>query len=247
MKNDFKNSGKVEADVFVTHTHWDHIMGFPMFAPIYTPGTVLRINGPVSFENETLETIIKTQLSYRYWPVRIDEAATKIDFIQLKETTLDLGGGLSVTSKFLNHPGLCLGYRFDYQGKSIAAVFDHEPYYNIFHGDPSKKDYDENAAKEGKLVTDEENEKLVRFIRGADIVIHDTQYTNEEYPTHIGWGHACHDHAVDYAVKADVKKLVFFHYDPVHTDKQLKQIEKKYAKKSPVKVMMSKEGMTLEA
>jgi phosphoribosyl 1,2-cyclic phosphodiesterase len=236
MKNDLKKYGKIEADILLTHTHWDHIMGFPSFTPIYIPGTVLRITGPVTYDNETLESIIKTQLSYRFWPVRTDELGAKLEFKQIKEETLDLGGGLKVTSKFLNHPVLCLGYRFDYQGKSIAMVFDHEPFYNLFTNN-----------EEGKVTAEEENEKISRFVNSADIIIHDAQYSEEEYSKHVGWGHASCAHGVTCAINANAKKLVFFHHDPSHTDKQLKHLEKFYKKKSPLKVMMAKEGMLLEA
>ena len=113
MGNDFRN-GPMDMDVFITHTHWDHIMGFPMFTPIFIPGTKLRIRGPVSYNDDTLATIIGDQLSYRYWPVRQSELAAQIQYMELKETTIDLGEGLKVTTKYLNHPILCLGYRFEY-------------------------------------------------------------------------------------------------------------------------------------
>jgi len=241
MENDFKKYGKVEADIFVTHTHWDHIMGFPVFSPVYVSGNVLRIMGPLSFEVESLENIIENQLSYRYWPVRVGELSADIKFSQINETTLDLGGGLSVASKFLNHTNSCLGYRFSYKGKSIATVFDHEPFRNLYRG------LDEQEAKEGELAAVECNEKIVHFLKDADIVIHDAQYSQAEYSLHLGWGHASYDHALASAVDANVKRLVFFHHDPAHTDTQLKQLEKTYAKKSPIKITMAKEGMTLQA
>jgi len=247
IANDLKKYGKIKADIFVTHTHWDHILGFPMFAPAYIRGTELRITGPVSFDNNTLKSIIETQMSYQYWPVTAGELAANIVYNQVKETTLDLGGGLSVTSKFLNHTILCLGYRFDYQGKSIALVFDHEPFRNLFSVNPADEGYDEDAAKEGEIAAAEENEKIKNFIKGADIAVHDTQYMEEEYAAHTGWGHATFKHAIDAVIEADVKKLVFFHHDPAHTDRQLEQLEKKYTDSTNAKIIMAKEGITLEA
>jgi len=242
-ENDLKKYGKIKADIFVTHTHWDHILGFPMFAPVYIPGTELRITGPVSFENESLESIIETQLSYKYWPVRADELASRIEYCQIKETAINLGGGLFVTGKFVNHPVLCMGYRFDYQGKSIAAVIDHEPFYNLF-----SLNSDENAAREGEIAAAEENEKIDNFIRGADILIHDAQYTEEEYSRHIGWGHASYEQAISAKKRCSVKKLVFFHHDPIHTDSQLEQLEKIYSQSGkPEEILMAREGLLLEA
>jgi phosphoribosyl 1,2-cyclic phosphodiesterase len=247
LQNDLKKYGKIKADIFITHTHLDHILGFPMFAPVYIPGTELRITGPVSFENDSLKDIIESQLSFRYWPVRAEELAAKIEYVQIKETTIDLGGGLIVTSKFLNHPIFCLGYRFDFKGKSIAAVFDHEPFRNLFPTDPADKNFDEEMAKEGEIAAVEENEKIKHFINGADIVIHDAHYSDDEYAKHIGWGHACFEHAVKSINDADVKKLVFYHHEPKRTDSQLEQLEKKFANNETAQIMMAKEGMLLEA
>jgi phosphoribosyl 1,2-cyclic phosphodiesterase len=187
------------------------------------------------------------QLSYRYWPVRMEDLTASIKFEQIKETTLDLGGGLTVTSKLLNHPGICLGYRFNYEGKSIAAIFDHEPFHNLLKTDPFKPGKNVETGKQGGINVDEENGKILEFLKDADIIIHDTQYTDEDYKRHIGWGHASYEHAVEYAAKANAGKVVFYHYDPVNTDKQLRQIEKFYARKAKIKTVMAKEGMTLKA
>ena len=242
--------GPVDADVFITHTHWDHIMGFPMFTPLFIKTTKLRIRGPVSSEEDTLESIIGTQLSYRYWPVRQSELAAKIDYDQIKETTLDLGDGLKVSSKYLNHPILCLGYRFEYQGKVIITAYDHEPFRNLFPSDPADPSYDEDAAREGEAAAKEENEKILHFFSGADILIHDAQYTTEEYQKHLGWGHCSYELTIEEALKAKVKKLVFFHHEPKRTDKELINLEKDYQAKTSgtgLEVLMAREGLTLEA
>ena len=216
-----KNNEKVKAEIFITHTHWDHIMGFPMFTPVYTKDTELRITGPYISKDENLKDIFETQLSHNFWPVRLDELSAVIEYNQIKETTLDYTGGLTITSKILNHPIMCLGYRFDYKGKSIALVYDHELYT------------DSN-----------DNDKVLKFINGADILIHDSHYTKEEYAGHVGWGHSTLDDALQNAIAAKVKTLVFFHHEPSHTDKKLKQLEKEYAKKE-VKCVMAKEGLSL--
>jgi phosphoribosyl 1,2-cyclic phosphodiesterase len=250
MANDFKK-GPIDADIFITHTHWDHIMGFPMFTPIFIPTSKLRIRGPVSYEDDTLESIIGAQLSYRYWPVRQSELSAQIEYAQIKETSLDLGGGLWVTTKYLNHPILCLGYRFEYKGKSIVTAYDNEPFRNLFPTDPADPSYDEDAAREGEQVAKEENEKLLRFFLGADVLIHDAQYTTAEYEAHLGWGHSSYEHAVNSAHKARVKKLVFFHHDPNRTDEQLEGLEKEYQAKvrgkTNMAVLMAREGLVVEA
>ena len=238
----------VDADIFISHTHWDHIMGFPMFTPFYDPQTRLRIRGPVSSEGDTLEAIIGTQLSYKFWPVRLSELAAKIEYDQIRETAIDLGGGLRVTTKYLNHPNLCMGYRFEYQGKSIVTAFDHEPFRNLFPVDPADPGYNKEAAKEGEDAAREENAKVSGFFRGADLLIHDAQYDSGEFKTHLGWGHSSFDFAVSAARSAGVKKLFLFHHDPNRTDRQLAEFENFYRNaERGMEIKMAREGLVAEA
>ncbi|MDR3166977.1 MAG: MBL fold metallo-hydrolase [Treponema sp.] len=243
--------GPIETDVFITHTHWDHIMGFPMFSPLFIPTTKLRIRGPVSYEDETLESILGAQLSYRYWPVRLNDLSAQIKYEQIKETSLDLGDGLRVSTKYLNHSILCLGYRFEYQGKSIVTAYDHEPFRNLFPTDPAEYGYNEHIAREGELAAQEENEKLLYFFAGADILIHDTQYTAREYAAgKQDWGHSSYEDAINAAIRAKVKKLIFFHHDTGRTDKQLTRLETKYRNqiKGPYpELIMAREGLRVNA
>jgi len=250
MGNDFK-TGPINVDIFITHTHWDHIMGFPMFTPIFIPGTKMRILGPVSFNDDTLAAILGDQLSYRYWPVRYSELSAKIEYKELKETTLDLGDGLKLTTKYLNHPILCLGYRFEYEGKSIVTAYDHEPFRNLFPTDPNDPSYNEDAAQEGEAAASEENERIIQFFSGADVLVHDSQYTSDEFNSHLGWGHSFYDHAAQASRKAGVKKLVFFHHDPNRTDGQLESLEANFRKqfqgKEDPEIIVAREGLTVEA
>jgi ribonuclease BN (tRNA processing enzyme) len=249
MANDAKK-GPMDMDIFITHTHWDHIMGFPMFAPVFVPGTRLRIRGPVSYNDDKLASIIGDQLSYRYWPVRQSELSAKIDYEELKETTVDLGDGFKVRTKYLNHPILCLGYRFEYQGKSIVTAFDHEPFRNLFPTDPADPNYDEGAAIDGREAAKEENDKILNFCKGADILIHDAQYTAAEYEKHLGWGHSSYNYAMETASRAGVKKLVFFHHDPGYSDQKLESLEEQCKNeirdKAGFEIIMARERQTIE-
>jgi phosphoribosyl 1,2-cyclic phosphodiesterase len=249
LENDFKDAA-IDTDIFVTHTHWDHIMGFPLFAPLFNPATKLRIHGPVSYENDTLEAIIGTQLSYRYWPVRLSDLAAHIEYDQIGETSLDLGGGLRVSAKYLNHPVLCLGYRFEYQGKSIVTAYDTEPFRNLFPTNPRDPRYNEDAAREGEQAAREANEKIFRFMQNADVLIHDSQYTAGEYGAdRIGWGHSSYEYAIAAAQKTEVKTLVLFHHDPHRTDRQLAAFETEFREmvKTGPDIIMAREGLTIEA
>ncbi|MDR3146954.1 MAG: MBL fold metallo-hydrolase, partial [Treponema sp.] len=238
----------IDADVFVTHTHWDHIMGFPMFTPIFIPGTRLKIWGSVSYDGDPLEKVIGAQLSYRYWPVRLDELSAHIEYEELKQGSYDLGGGLKLVTKYLNHPTLCLGYRFEYGGKSIVTAFDTEPFYNLF---PTNKDdpaYNEEAAREGEQAAALENQRMLEFIKGADVLIYDTSYTQTEYEHHIGWGHSSYETAIANSLKTGVKKLICFHHEPRRSDDELAALETEFRQRyasEPLEISMAREGMSV--
>ncbi len=249
-KNDLPK-GPLKTKMFFSHTHWDHIMGFPFFIPIFVPGTEIEIYGPVTYEDEGLEEIIGGQLRYRYFPVKHSELSADLRYHPLRERSLDLGDGMHLTTKYLNHPILCLGYRFEYEGKVFCTAYDTEPFRNVFPTDPSDPSYDEEAAVEGEAAAKEENEKILRFFQGADLLIHDTQYTQHEYETsRIGWGHTPYEYAINAAHKAGVKKLLLFHHDPNRNDEELGELLETYRSritgKSNMEIEVAREGVVWE-
>ncbi len=228
MANDIAK-GAIETDLYLSHTHWDHIMGFPFFVPVYLPTTKLRIHGPVTHEADTLEKIVGGQMTYRYFPVREAELAAQIEYANLKEGKFDLGDGISLITKYLNHPILCLGYRFEYKGKVFTTAFDTEPYQNIFCTDPDDPSYDEAMAAEGELVAREQNELLEDFVRDSDLLVYDAQYSFTEYKdSKIGWGHSPIEHVVELAHKCNIKRMAMYHHDPMRTDVQLDEMSATY-------------------
>lgn len=249
MANDFRK-GPINTEIFLSHTHWDHIMGLPFFIPIYVRGTKLKIYGPVSYKDETLEDIVGGQLTYRYFPVRQAELASEIDYIHLKEGPVDLGGGVTLTTKYLNHPILCLGYRFEYQGKVFCTAYDTEPFLNVFCSDPNDPAYDEVMAAEGERVAQEENQRVEDFFRGADLLVHDTQYTEQEYRANkVGWGHSSFEYAIAAAKRSGVKRLALFHHEPLRTDAQIDEQTKIYCHPDycgDVEVFFAREGLEIE-
>ncbi len=250
MKNDLPK-GPIKTKIFFSHTHWDHIMGFPFFIPIFVPGTEIDIYGPVTYEDEGLEEIIGGQLRYRYFPVKHSELSASISYHPLRERSLDLGGGMKLTTKYLNHPILCLGYRFEHEGKVFCTAYDTEPFRNVFPTDPSDPSYDEEAAIEGEAAAKEENEKILHFFKGADLLIHDSQYTHKEYvSSKLGWGHTTFEYAVNAAHKAKVKKLLLFHHDPNRSDDELRSLLDTYRArlkgKSSLEIEIAREGVVWE-
>jgi len=224
--------GPITTSIYLSHTHWDHIMGFPFFTPIYIPSTRIEVFGPVSHERDTLETIVGGQMTYRYFPVRQAELAASISYANLKEGRFDLGDGIVLTTKYLNHPILCLGYRFEYQGKVLCTAYDTEPYQNLFCTDPNEPEYDELMAIEGETVAREQNEALEHFVTGADLLVHDAQYTAGEYaPSKVGWGHTPMETAIAVARRRQVKRLALFHHEPMRTDGQFDLLCQDYAQR----------------
>ncbi|MFP4266830.1 MAG: MBL fold metallo-hydrolase [Spirochaetaceae bacterium] len=250
MKNDLPK-GPLKIRLFFSHTHWDHIMGFPFFIPIFVPGTEIDVYGPVTYEDEGLEEIIGGQLRYRYFPVKHSELSAHIRYHPLRERTLELEDGMKVTTKYLNHPILCLGYRFEHEGKVFCTAYDTEPFRNVFPTDPTDPSYDPEAAEEGEAAAKEENEKVLQFFQGADLLIHDTQYTHHEYITsRVGWGHTTFEYAINAAHKAGVKKLLLFHHDPNRSDDELRSLLDKYRSrikgKSSLEIDVAREGVVWE-
>jgi phosphoribosyl 1,2-cyclic phosphodiesterase len=249
VQNDLQK-GPLKTEIFITHTHWDHIIGFPFFHPIYIEDTKLKVYGPITFEEDTIEHIMGDLLRYRHFPVLHGELRANIDYFQIGECTMDLGDGISLKTKYLNHPLLCLGYRFEYNGKVLCTGFDTEPFRNVFSTDPNAPDYDPFAFEKGEEAVREENQKLLDFFHGADVLIHDCQYTKKEYfASKIGWGHSYFEHAIDSALGSAVKKIVLFHHDPPRTDQELFALEKRchefMANHSSLEIVVAKEGMEI--
>src|SRR5208337_2407606 len=154
-------------------------------------------------------------------------------------------------TKYLNHPILVLGYRFEFQGKVLCTAYDHEMYRNVFDVKPDDPGYDEAAVKEGEIAAREENDKVLQFYKGADILVHDTQYTHKEYLAgKTGWGHSSFEWAINSAHKAGVKHLVLFHHEPLRNDQELEGLYKAYVSsirgRTKMKVSIAQEGKTIE-
>lgn len=240
----------LETEILLTHTHLDHILGLPFFAPIHHPATCLKIYGPVTCEEDPLEDVIGGQLSYRYFPVRQHELGASIEYIDLTEGRYDLGGGVTLITKYLNHPLLALGYRIEFEDKAICTAYDTEPFYNVFCTDPDDPSYDEFLVAEGEQAARDENQRLEEFFKDADLLIHDGQYTREEYESgKRGWGHSPIEDVIEAAGRAQVGRLAICHHDPLRTDSQLDRFSQQYCRDNTTgikEIFFAREGQEIK-
>lgn len=238
------------ADLFLTHTHLDHIIGFPFFGPLFNRQWSLNVHGPLTCEEEDLEAVLGTQLSYRFFPVRQTELAADVNYINLPEGCLDLGDGIKLRTTYLNHPLLCLAYRFEFEDKVVCTAYDTEPFTNLFSIDPFDPDASKEMVFEGAWAAAAANSRLEEFISDADVLIHDAQYTAAEYEqSRIGWGHTAIEDAIALAERARVKRLLLFHHDPQRSDEQLDRFHERYCqgrRGSDLQVEIAREGMKIE-
>ncbi len=242
--------GPISTEIYLSHTHWDHIMGFPFFVPAYIPGTKIKVFGPVTYEDEPLEAVVGGQMKYRYFPVNMGELAGSIQYERLKEEPLlDLGDGITLATAIINHPITALGYRFTFRGKVFCTAYDTEPFRNLFITDPEDPSYDEMMAVEGEEAAREQNQVLENFYKGADLLVHDAQYTRAEYEKgKVGWGHTPIEDAIAAARRAGVKQLALFHHDPERSDDQLDVMGETYCApdpQNPMQLFFAREGQEI--
>jgi phosphoribosyl 1,2-cyclic phosphodiesterase len=240
LKQEFQER-PIDLSLLITHAHWDHIQGFPFFKPAYDPKNEIRILG-FDGAGATFREIMSEPMRSPFFPITMRELSAKMKITKLTEMKFSLGK-VDVHAAFVNHPGVCAGYRIFTGAGSVAFLPDHEPYDFFLHAAQGKSLTPEQA----KEMATDEHARLVQFLRGSEILILDSQYTDEEYQTHIGWGHGSISSAVSLALEAEVRTLLLFHHDPGHDDNMVDtmvQSARELATKSgsPLQVTGAKEG-----
>lgn len=226
-------------NLFISHTHWDHIQGFPFFVPLYMPHHKVKVFGPTNDSLDlSLHDVLTKQMDYSVFPVRYGELQATLSYTAMKKETLMIGD-VEVTARPLNHPVLTLGYSISHRGKRIVYQSDHEPFYNLFS----------DGAEEADSFINELNQEIVDFAAGCDLLVADAMYTADEYEKHRGWGHSSIMHVLDRAIAAKCRKLAIFHHDPLHNDAFMDKvhddlmIEKRKRKADHLDIIIAQEGM----
>src|SRR6266542_4493463 len=197
--------------LLISHTHWDHIQGLPFFSPAYNQKNVIRVLG-YEGARAGLATILAGQMETPFFPVSLRELPSHLAIEELKEMEFQIGN-IEVRSKFANHPGICAGYRLLTSSGSVAYFPDNEPYEQLKLQLASRDGIGEDEARDFATA---ERTKMVEFIQGCDLAILDTQYTDEEYAQHIGWGHSSLSSVVSLGLDANVRKLLLSPPAPNH-------------------------------
>ena len=202
----------IKLSLLITHAHWDHIQGFPFFKTAYDSNNQIRIFG-FDGAGATFREIMTEPMRAPFFPITMRELSAKMDINKLTEMKFSLGK-VDVHAAFVNHPGVCAGYRISTSGGSVAFMPDHEPYEFFLH----RAGGGQLSPEQAKQIAADEHARLVQFLHGSDILILDAQYSDQEYKNHVGWGPGSISSAVSLALEADIQTLLLFHHDPSHDD-----------------------------
>jgi phosphoribosyl 1,2-cyclic phosphodiesterase len=217
----FMREGIKRARLLMTHTHWDHINGFPFFAPGFQADRSFQIMAGHLREG-TVREVLAGQMTQPTFPVPLEAMRASLDFQDFKAgDAFDLGPGLKVRTAGLNHPNGATGYRIEHGGKSICYVTDTEH------------------------VIGRPDQSVLALIDGADLVVYDSTYTDAEFPAKVGWGHSTWQEAVRLCKASDVKQLAIFHHDPDHEDDFMDALAAE-ARETWSGAVVAKEGMKID-
>ena len=214
-----RRASNAHLNIFLTHYHWDHISGLPFFVPAFTQGVDIDFYGPADSPSE-LERHIAQQMKAPYFPVETETWLARIRYHTPQGEPVQVGPA-RVSSFVLHHPGLTYGYRIEVHGKVILYCPDNEIFLVNQRIDAMRDEFDEDEHALLEEMKEEQRGRVTEYMRDADMLIHDAQYTPDDYQRKRGWGHSCYIDTVNSAVDANVKHLFLFSYDPSYDDEQV--------------------------
>ncbi len=237
--------------VILTHYHWDHICGLPFFPPAFVPGWDIRFFAPGENVREIKQNIT-SQMQSPYFPVGTESWMADISYIDPEIVTIS-EGPFSISRYGVHHPGQTYGYQINVAGKVIVYISDNECQYLNHSMRRIRQDHTEFSEEERTIfeeMTQEEYEIELNGFRGADILIHDSQYSPEDYEKKRGWGHSCYVDTVNMAIDAGVKTLYMYHHDPYHDDDEIESFHENslqiiQERGSALKCHVATEGLTV--
>lgn len=236
--------------IILTHYHWDHICGLPFFVPAFIKDWKIGFFGP-GHSRKDIEEHVSAQMRAPYFPVGTETWLAKVNYMDPPKDGCLKHGPIEMTYHSVHHPGTTYGYRMKINGKIVLYVSDNEC---LFLDKSIRQKYGEFSEEEQELLTKmqrEEYEAEIRLIEGADILIHDAQYTLDDYKKKRGWGHSCYIDTVNTAIDAGVKELYLYHHDPNYNDDVIAKIydhciEIVRERNSSLKCHIAREGMKID-
>lgn len=240
LGNDILTTGIKNLHIFIGHTHWDHIIGFPFFSPVYDPSYTIHIYAAHGFE-KSIKDIFTGMLEHDYFPVRLDEMQAKFIFHDLTDDKAIEIGDVKIHYNYAIHPGVALCFKVTYNKRTIGYATDNEMFMN-YHGHPNDLNEKHQLFKSYKSIID--------FFSDCDLLIHEAQYTPKDYLQKIGWGHSSITNALALIKLANIKEWIVTHHDPEDTDDVLRKklhLHRKIIRKCEVdcSVHMAFDGLTL--
>ena len=211
-----ERTAQAHLNIFLTHYHWDHISGLPFFIPAFTEGFEIDFHGPADSPQE-LEHHIAQQMKAPYFPIETGKWLANVRYHAPLDSDVTVGPA-TVSAFVLHHPGLTYGYRIEVAGKVILYCPDNEIFLVNQRIDAMREEFDEDERGLLEAMKEEQLGRVTEFMRDADILIHDAQYTPDDYQRKRGWGHSCFIDTVTAATLAEVKHLYLFSYDPSYDD-----------------------------
>lgn len=250
LGNELMQQDKIrEMFVILTHYHWDHVCGLPFFVPAFSPDWKISFFGPGDSPT-SIEENVSSQMQAPYFPVGTETWLAEINYLVQQSGGFQYGP-IKIDFSNVHHPGITFGYRIQVNDKTIVYASDNECMFIEKSVKHRSDEFNEEELALFEEMIHEEHQSELNLFKDADILIHDAQYTPDDYEKKRGWGHSCYVDTINTAINANVKELYLFHHDPNYDDTAMEAIQKHSneiikEKGSSLVCHIAKEGMTID-